>query len=172
MYSFHRSVLPARRQFACKFLLTVFWLTGLGLGICFAVHAGDSLILMMRSAAAAPVSITGLMAVLALPFLITALAVYLSQPRLLLVLAFVKACCFGFCASSIDTAFQSAGWLVRYLLMFSELCYLPVLTWFWMRHISGFGRTAVKDLAVCAGAAVAIGLVDYCFVSPWLAMLL
>lgn len=172
MYGFIRSDMPEKRQSACKFWLLLLWCAGLILGVFFACQADDSTILMMRSAASAPVSISGLLVVFLLPFLLSASAVYLSQPLLLLATAFAKAFSFGFCAYAVDSAFRSAGWLMCLLLMFSDLCFLPVLMWFWLRHITGNRRSADVDLAVCAAIAVCIGLFDYCIVSPFLAMVL
>ena len=172
MHNLIRSDLPETRQAACKFLLALCWCGGLILGISFASSADDSTLLMMHSASMSAVSIPGLLSILFLPFLLSALAVYLSRSLLLLGVAFVKAFAFGFCAFAVNAAFQSAGWLVCMLLMFSDLCSLPLLVWFWLRHIAGDRRNAAADLAVCAAIALFIGGFDYCVVSPALAMLL
>lgn len=153
-------------------LLAFFWTLGLFLGIYSSFPMEDSFFRLMRAAAGCRVSIVGLFAVLILPFLFSAFAVYFSQPWLLLLICFLKAYCFGFCCFLTQISFGSAGWLLRLLLLFSDCCILPVLCWFWIRHISGEKRALWQDLAVCAAASLLIGGVDYCVISPFLATLI
>ena len=163
--------LPSSRQFPCKILLLAGWCLGLVLGICYVSQADGSFFVLMRRAAESPVSIVGLLAVLVLPFLITAFAVLISRPQLLILLAFLKAFSFGACACCVDQAFLSAGWLLRIFLMFSDLLSLPVLLWLWLRCISGERRRTVRDLVFSGVLLAAVGTVDYCLVSPALALL-
>lgn len=124
---------------------------------------------MMRAAACACVSITGLLAAIILPFLLSALAVYLQSLRLLPLIAFGKAFLVSFLGLSLLEAFGSAGQLVRWLLMFSDCCSLPLLFWYWLRHISGPGRLTWSGTALVLLVALLIGGFDYCVVSPFLA---
>lgn len=152
-------------------LFAFLWFAGLLLGLRAAHLPGSAYTSLMLAAFESRVSIVGLAAVLLLPFLFSAFAVFISQPWLLLPIAFGKAVAFGCCVGGISVAFGSAGWLARWLLMFSDCCMLPVLCWFWLRCLSG-GKMPAKDLAVCVTAAVVIGSLDYGIVSPFLAKLI
>lgn len=158
------------RQRSCKRILPACWFLGLVGGMLAAAGAGDSFFLMMRGGFSA-MSIPGLLVTL-LPFLFTALAVFLSQPWLLALLVLAKAFSFGFCAFGIMTVYSGAAWLVRLLLMFSDCCCLPLLMWLWLRHGDAPGKQFPLEFAACTAAALALGLLDICMVSPFAAMLL
>lgn len=152
-------------------LLAVFWIAGMltGLHISNTVNAFDNS--LMRAAVLSGVSMVGLLAVVLFPLILSAIAVYFSVPLFFFLLSFGKAFGFAFCSFRILTAFGSAGWLVRWLLLFSDTCMSVVLLWFWIRNINGIGASSKKDLAVCAAFALLIGCFDYFVVSPFLRML-
>ena len=149
-------------------ILAFCWCAGLLTGCFLANHAGNIHSSMMRRAVSCPVSIASLV-VLLLPFLFSAFAVYVSQYWLLVPIVFWKAMSFSRVACWITAAYGSAGWLMRFLLMFTDLFTLPLLVLFWLRY-GGKGRrlTALSALAYCA-AAVSIGSVDFWIISPFLA---
>lgn len=157
---------------SCKLLLMVCWISGLMLGMITAVGAGDSFFLTMRGADLIAVSIPGLLLVTLLPFLLTAIAVIFSRPWLLLAVIFCKAFSFGFCTFGILSVYASASWLVQLLLMFTDGCTLPLLMWFWLHHGNLSEKPIFRDFAVCTAAALALGILDICVVSPFAAMLL
>lgn len=160
---------------SCKIywiLLAVVWITGLFVGMYFGANAGDHYFLLMRTAADTRVSIIGLIANSCLPFLLSAYAVYLGKPRLALLVCFCKAVLFTSCGFAALSSFGSAGWLVRLLLQFSDVVLIPLFCWFSIRHIHGAGITLKRDTALCLFAAALVGSMDYCLVSPFLAMLI
>lgn len=106
-------------------LLSLCWLLGVLLGFFAALHAGECLSALMCCADMGTVSIVNLLFSCLFPFLIAALAAYLSEPWLLLIVCLLKAFSFSFCAFGISLAYGSAGWLVRILLLFSDLILLP-----------------------------------------------
>lgn len=167
-----RKLMSFASRRAAFLLLACTWMTGLMFGAFFSARAGDTYLLLMRTAASSRVSVTGLAASAYLPFLFAAFAVSVNKPKLLYPICFCKAflSCAAFCGAAL--AFGSAGWLVRSLLSFTDLCLLPVFCWFMIRHIGGDVETLKKDLALCTGAAVLVGSLDYCVVSPFLAMLI
>lgn len=152
--------------------LALCWIAGLLMGSLLAIGAGNAFSSWMRTADLGCVSIVSFVTVLFLPFLFSAFAVMISRPQLLLLICFLKAFSFGFCASGITQCFQSAGWLVRGLLLFSDGCLLPVLLWFWVRHIDGTQRVTTSEMLACAALTFLVGSVDRCLVSPFLAMLI
>lgn len=149
-------------------VLACCWITGLLLGIQYATQADDTYFLLMRSAASCRVSITGLLAAVFLPFLFSAFAVYISRPEFLLVICFLKAASFSCCAFALMHAFGSAGWLVRFLLQFSDCCMVPVLVWFSVRHIAKPEKSVWNDFLICSLWMLIVGAFDYCVVSPFL----
>lgn len=168
--SLNRS-LPVWWHRSCKWLLACCWCVGLLAGACSAASISNSFFLLMR-AAQSGVSIFGLLMTALLPFLFTALAVFLSEPRLFLPIAFCKAFSFAYCGVGIGLAYGLAGWLVRFLLLFSDGCLIPVLYWFWLKHISDLRRSAPIELASGCGFAILAGLLNYGLISPLTAMLI
>lgn len=153
-------------------LLACVWMTGLILGVFFSARSSDSYFLLMRTAASSRVSIAGLIASAYLPFLFSAFAVLIGKPWLLYPLSLIKALASGFGFSGAALAFGSAGWLAQPLLFFTDVCLLPVLCWFMIRHIGGAENSLKRDFFLCTAAAVLVGCLDYCVVSPFLAMLI
>lgn len=156
----------------CWIVLAAVWITGLFAGMYFGANAGDHYFLLMRTAVDTRVSIVGLIANACLPFLLSAYAVYLGKPRLILLVCFCKAVLFTSCGFAVLLSFGSAGWLTRLLLQFSDIVLIPLFCWFSIRHIQGNRTTLSKDSALCLFAAALVGSIDYCLVSPFLAMLI
>ena len=148
------------------------WLTGLLFGIFFVPYAGEAYISLMRSAAGCAVSIVGLFAMVLVPFLLAALAVFYNLPALIYLLGFTKAFSHALCAGGIAAAFGSAGWLIRFLLLFSDCCTLPLLCWFMMRCLDSGKQYLRKDLSACLIISVAVCGFDYLIVSPLLVTLI
>lgn len=165
---------PVRRSFRrdfCKPLLAPCWCIGLILGLFAAGSASDVLVPMIRSALSCSVSFTGLLISAVLPFLLSAVAVSLSEPWLLLPISALKAFGFGYCACGVCLAFGSAGWLVRVLFLFTDVCVTPVLFFYWLRHTDGTSFQ-IGELAACVAAAAAVAAADYYLISPFLAMVI
>ena len=147
------------------------WLAGLFVGMFVAVGAGDTCFFMMRNGTFSVVSIPGLL-VLALPFLITAVAVYFSLSWLLYLLVFCKAISFGFSACAVTIAFSGAAWLVRFLLLFGNGCAILPLMWLWLHCKWDADRGFPVQIGLCTAAALVMGILDFCVVSPFAALLL
>lgn len=169
---FRRHGLPVWWRKSSGILLALFWCCGLLVGIGLASGASEHLVSAMRRAAGIPVTILGLLLMTVFPFLISTFAIFRSDPRLLLVIAFLKAVCFGCCSFGISLAFGSAAWLVRFLLLFSDGCTIPVLYWYWLQHISGVRSVSRWELCVLSGFYLLIGSIDYCLISPFLVKLI
>lgn len=150
-------------------VLAFVWILGLLSGCLLSARAGTSFFLTMRTADFRGVSIIGLLSVFVLPLLFSALAVFIDQIWLLVPIAFAKAFCFSFLAFGITAAFDGAGWLIRWLLMFSDCCSLPLLWWYWLRSVSGSDVHYARGTIACFAAALAVGCVDYGLICPILA---
>ena len=164
--------LPEWWRKGASVFLAFFWFFGLVAGVLTALSASDLLSASMRTAVFSRVSILGLASAVFLPFLFSAFAVYIQCPFLLLPIAFAKAFLFSYLGLGVIEAFGSAGWLIRVLLMFSDIVLLPVLFWFWIRYISGDSRYGSRATAVCISVAALVGSIDYCVISPFMANLI
>lgn len=156
------------RQIAC-FLA---WTAGLFLGVFLANHVHENYYLLMRMAAKSRVSIVGLLTSAALPFLFLFYFAYIRRFWPIITICFLKGFLFCFGAAAVSIAFGSAGWLVRLLLQFTDVCLIPVFSWLVLRHCSAGARPLQKDAVICGTLVVLICSLDYCVVSPYLAMLI
>ena len=172
MVGFFRSLLSFFQCRTAHAKLAVLWLLGLLFGSLMALSADILLVPTMRSAVSAGMSIFGLLAALLFPLLFTAMAVYISQPKLLLPVVFLKGFFFSFTGVGFLVAFGSSGWLIRCLLMFSDLLVLPLLWWVWLQSFANAQHATLRHNALAAVIAAAIGCIDYAWVAPFLAGLL
>ena len=152
--------------------LVVCFCFGIQLGQYYASCGNETYFLLMRMVPMCPVSIVGLISVTFLPFLFSAFAVYFSHPQFLLPICFVKAFLFSCCACSATCAFGSAGWLVRLLLQFTDICTLPLLCWFWIRHKSAEKVRFWQDIVLCGLLVAVVCVIDCSIVSPYLVSLI
>lgn len=160
---------PANRR---SFLFVIGWIVGLLAGTVFAVITDVSFLPLMRKAAACRVSIIGLMCTALLPFLFAAYAVFINRFELLLTVCVCKVFSFAYCAVLAARAFGSAGWLVQPLLQFTDICTVPVLCWFSLRHIRTDTVSLRTEFSVCLFLTAAAAGLDYFVVSPFLAKLI
>lgn len=158
-------------RFSCKsflnrYLLISFWFVGLLFGLYFTSDTSVSSVSLMRSVTQDRLSFIGLFLMFTFPFFISAALFRLSKPLLILPIIFFKAFTYSCCLYSVMFAYGEAGWLVRWLLLFSESCIIVLFIWYCIRNISG-GVAAVKaDLVLCCVLSVVIICIDYYIVSP------
>jgi len=154
------------------FLLFSWGSVGLLFGTLLAACADTYFHSWMRLAVSDRVSIVCLLAAQLLPFLIAAYAVNISKLRLMYAVCSIKLFAFTYMGSVIGIAFGSAGWLVRLLFLFSDFILVPCLCWFCFRRTLDNNRTAKRDLLICIGICIATALIDYLFISPFLARII
>lgn len=152
-----------------RIFLALCFYGGLLLGAVLATQAEESFISWMRTVQVQRVSIVSLLGAAFLPFLISAYAVLISQVWLLFPVCFLKAFSFGFCVAGVSYVFGSAGWLVCGLLLFTDLCTMPMLLFFWLRHIDGAHRPQLAESALTASLLFLAGSLDHCLITPFLA---
>ena len=100
---------------------------GLFLGSVVSVSTDKLLAPTMRAAVFGSMSITGPIAVVLLPLLLSAYAVYFSQPVMLVLVVFMKAFLFAYTGAGLLILYPVSGWLLQWLLMFSDMMTLPIL---------------------------------------------
>ncbi len=151
--------------------LFVFGTLGLILGTLLAANADTSIFALMRQAQFRPVSIAMSFASQLLPFLIAAYAASISRPWLLHSACGCKLFSFAYTGALVWIAFGSAGWLVRFLVFFSDIILVPLLCWFCFRRAMGEYDDG-KDLLLCIGISVITALFNCLFISPLLAKII
>jgi hypothetical protein len=160
----HRFIKFSSRKWIQVFL-AISWFGGLLCGCLLFDHSG-SMTLLMEQAASLGVSLRNLMIANGIPFLFSAFAMYIRKPELLPALAFFKGCMFACVSMGALVAFGSAGWLVRLLLMFSDLFLTGLLYYCWLRCISGFGRFSCLRCGAVAALVFLVVTIDYCWIAP------
>lgn len=153
------------------FLLFCSGTFGLILGTLFAAFADASVFSLMRQVSFGPVSIVVFSASQLLPFLIAAYAASISRLWLMHTVCFCKLFLFAYSGTIVWIAFDSAGWLVRSLLLFSQILLVPLLCWYCFRQVM-HGGSQRNDLLICLGIAVITALCDCLFIAPFLAKII
>ena len=159
------------RKNATRFLAFC-WFLGIALGCMAAAASGPVLADLVRRSTGASLSITGAMTAAVLPLLLSAFAVSFSEPWLLLFISTFKAFSFSFCAWGVCLAFGQSGWLVLFLFLFSDVFLIPLLYFYWLRHIRGDRTPRTWELPAFLTASLGIGCIDYLFIAPVLASLM
>lgn len=153
-------------------LLALCWCAGLLCGCLAFLNWGIPNASRMLGAPYGAVSIVSLVEITLIPFLISAFAVCFSVAWVIYPVCFCKAVLTGFVSLGILHAFAQAGWLMRWLLLFSDLLGAPLLYGFWLRHLPGKPTASVWEAGVFLSVFALLGSVDYRMVSPFLASLL
>lgn len=154
------------------FRLISLWVLGLISGAWFSGSAGESLLSLMRSAPCARTSILSLLGTMLLPFMISAFAAFMDTPILVCFVSFLKGFFFSFISVGTYLAFPGGGWLIRYLLMFSEICINPVLLLFMLRCISEEKKALLFPMISACAYVIAAVSIDHIYISPFLAELM
>ena len=153
------------------FSLFIFGSVGLILGTLLAANANSSILPMMRLSDFGSVSIVFHLVAQLLPFLIAAYAVSISRRWLLNAVCSCKLFSLAYTGALIWIAFGSAGWLVRFLFLFSDIILSPVFCWYCFRRLMG-DFDEKKDIWICLGITVITALIYCLFISPFLAKIM
>ena len=169
MVRFHFFRLP---RLGCKAAAVVLaWTFVLGLLAGCSASAGcRELLSASRDSLAQSVGISAFVPTV-LPVLISGFAVYIGKPLLLIPAAFWKAFFFSSVGFGIASVWGSAGCLVGILALFGSLCSMPVLWWYWLRHIGG-EAFSVRSFLPALAAVTLIGWMDILVISPFLTKIL
>jgi len=152
--------------------LAIVWIIGLFLGAYCGFRWDLSLVPLMRGCLYDSVSIVCVFCLICLPFMISLLASFWNARGLIYLIAFGKAFLFSFVSLGIFFSFGSAGWLVHLLLMFSEVCTLPVFYWFWMVSLNHRQEPSALEIFSLLSSFFLIASLDSSYVMPFLASLI
>ena len=141
-----------------------------GFGVIFSAALNPFYASMMRISAGRSVSIVGSFVAVTVPYFVSVLVVTNSKHWLVYLLCAVRIFLFTAAYFAICVSFGSAGWLIGFMLLFPDTTLIPVLLFIGIRRLLG---TSTKRNWVFAMVYIeVIGILNYCTVSPFLAMII
>lgn len=174
-YTMQKSVITHRSagvwQRICPYLLVSFWVAGMALGCLFGHWEQEPLCRLIRQTVLIKPSLIGSCCAAILPVMLSCFVVSIGEPWLLLFISAFKAFSFSLCAWGVCLAFGQSSWLVLFLFLFSDICIIPVLYFFWLTALRNQDNSHLLD-ALFVFFALIVGLLDYLFVGPFLASIL
>ena len=142
------------------------WLAGLSLGLLTDRFYGESYESLVFLAGCQMPSFTDAVLVTILPLLLSAFAVFFFHRFGVCLACFLRGLTIGFFLGVLTAA--GGAWLAV-LLLFSGLCFCPVLLWYLWRRFSEGLRNARRDFGICLLAGLCLAAVDTWVVAPFLA---
>lgn len=154
--------------YGSRIALCLAWVTGLLYGCAIALTNNSVFLIWMRSAVSQSVSIVGLLVSVFLPLLLTYISVVIEKPFIILIVCFLKAAAFAFCGTLIHQCYGTASWLVGYLHLFSDSCFLFFLFALWYWHFGSSRMIGSFDLSLCGIIGFVLAALEYLLISPFL----
>ena len=143
------------------------WFTGLVTGAFLSSLIVDCTANAIRVNIAGPASAGSLILTTFLPFLVSAIAVFLSKPVFLPLIAYCKAAVFSLVSFVTLRSFGTSGWMIRFMVMFTDIITLPLFYSFCRRHLDKDARFQVCDGAYLLALFLICGF-DFSYISPFL----
>lgn len=166
-----RISLLRNRRFVYGLVFSLIWSAAMICGACLATKARFDSVSLMRALADSRMSIVLPGVVAILPLVLSAVALRLSCAYLFLPIAGLEAFAFGFAGTLIFNLFGNAGWLMRWLLLFTDSVFVILQLWYWFRCI--FKPSSNHSVfSFCVLSGVVLISLDAFVVSPFAAMLL
>lgn len=166
-FSFSQFLQECRK---CWFIFAICMTAGAALGVIATNILGADYLLMMRTAAGSRVSIVGTVSSVWVPFLISLLLIVHSKPWLVYFTCTLHIFLFSSTAHALNAYFGNAGWMIRIWMQFTDFALIPVLLYFSICRIRGISNKQI--MYQCILIALIIGMMDYLWISPYLADLL
>ena len=160
-----------RNQRFRRVLLSISWVFGMLSGCIYGQSLRDLSIQAVNMSVFGLPTMIGSISAALLPFLLSALVVSIGEPWLLLFISAFKAFSFSFCAWGVYLTFGQSSWLVLFLFLFSDLCLIPVLYLYWLRHIRGEAAYIWEHLLMLVYVLM-IAVLDQRITAPFLVSVL
>ena len=148
--------------------LCIFWLLGISVGCWISQVLKPSFFLLMRSVVCQPVSIVGLFTSIFLPLILSYLSFLCKKPVIILIVCFLKAVAFSFSGVLLSQFFGSASWLLRFLFLFSDNCFMIVLFYLWYQFCGSLEYLGYSNLIMYSVLGLCVAATDYFVISPLL----
>ena len=143
------------------------WIIGIFLGIVLAEASSldDSRIITYWIYT--PSSFANLLFTGFLPFVLSALFIWFRKAYLICIVCLFKAFAVGFVWSICLICFSGAGWVVRPLLLFSQILSIPAYWYFWLLAFRTEDIPNRAAVAVCSLYLLSAILSDYYLIAPF-----
>lgn len=141
-----------------------------GFGVIFSATLNPLYASMMRISAGRSVSIVGSLLAVTVPYFVSILVVTNSKHWLVYLLCAVRIFLFAAAYFAIYTSLGSAGWLVGSMLLFPDFALIPIFLFICIRRL--LGTTSKRTMGLAMVYIGIIGILNYCAVSPFLAMIM
>lgn len=160
--------LPFGAKAHATLTVSIFWLSGLLLGR-YAADTADAVTVHVAqlSATAKPILILQMVGQF-LPLAVTFLLVHFASWKAVYPVIFFDAFCFAYVAFLTVRAFQTAGWLVYRILLFSECVNALILLWIWFNVIIDRRFLSLRRFCLFSGTLFLVTLFDYFVCSGFL----
>ena len=164
MFSFpgDQRVIPGMALFGC-------WIAGSLLAQIPARLAAGTCPDAVGALAGHGLTFPGMLVTALIPLCVTACAVMIFGPRACFGCALLLGAGFGFALGTVCAAWPTGGCLMAFLLLFTRLWTNPGMLLYWLRRLEHGNRFFAPDTALCFGWCLAVGLVDYGIIAPFLA---
>lgn len=111
-------------------------------------------------------SIVSLACVVLLPFFYSIVAFRLNQFYLVIPVVCIKAFTFGYSCSLISVLFGNAGWLMRWLLVYTDSILVIPLLCYWLRNTIHSIKTAYQGIGGYLFLTSMLLFVEYFYIEP------
>ena len=153
------------------FFVGLSWIVGLFIGGALTIEPFN-ITTAFSSVALLNPSLVQLCLIRIIPFFLIAVCSAFSLSYLSIGIIFSKALLYGYCSSGIIQSFASAGWLILFLLLFSDFIAIVFLLWFSIRNMTRKRNSLKFDLLFCVTIVLVACYIECRAVSPYLIMLL
>ena len=140
------------------------------IGVMIAISAGNHYFLLMHMATGNHMSIVDTGLAIMLPFWVSLFLIVHSKPWLVYVICLLQIAQYSAALYAIAISFGSAGWIVNVFLQFSDVIFIPILLLFSIFRMQN--RVSKRLIYIYIAVSVAVGLIDCCLISPYLANLI
>lgn len=144
------------------------WTLGLISGALAGSFRATDYFSLMRRALCAPVSVVSLFICVILPFAVTIVAGFWGKPWFIYVLSATKAFAFTYTGSICLISFGVSGWLVRVLLLFTQIATVPALWYVWLSFCRRKKELTYFSFSLLLLYLALIVLLDYYLIAPYL----
>lgn len=148
--------------------LVFIWCLGLSFGFQLVSFSEPKLSSLMDVLIIQRGSIIGLILIHILPLILSAVIIRYRTSFLLLPIVFIKALLRGFCLCLLLHAYCNCGWLLAFLVLFSQSGSAVVLLWFWVKHINYTGVWHSRGCFIAGFAIFVFVIFEYLIIQPFL----
>lgn len=139
-------------------------------GVVVADAVGSHYFLLMRMAVGCHVSIVGLAVSVWIPFLVSVFFIVHSKPWLACLICVLYITDFVVTGYALAVSFARAGWLVKCMMQFSDVCLIPALLYLCVKRMQG--KQCKHTVIYLSVFAIVIGMIQYSLISPFMVNLI